>query len=44
MTLRDIEDLIIALLAEEAGRDPADLRVELEALDEEAPCRLPARC
>jgi acyl carrier protein len=37
MTLREIEDLIIALLAEEAGREPADLRAELESLDEELP-------
>lgn len=37
MERRDIEDLIIGLLAEDAGSSPADLRQELEDLGEWLP-------
>lgn len=37
MNARQIEDVIIALLAEQWGRQPDDLRRELEALGPEMP-------
>lgn len=37
MRQRDIEDVIIRLLAEDAGRDPEDLRAELAELGEDLP-------
>lgn len=37
MNRRELEDLIIELLAQDAGRSPADLRRELEDLGETLP-------
>lgn len=37
MTLAEIEDLIVRLLAEDAGRDPQEFRMELEAAGEMMP-------
>lgn len=37
MEQREVEDIIIELLAEQAGKDPGDLRRELEELGDELP-------
>ena len=37
MDAREVEDIIVELLAEQAGRDPAELRRELQEEGEELP-------